>query len=70
MDTLLSVLLYIHALPGPGTYHSSYIQQLTMQHQAQIYTIEHNPPQLQSVMQMEQPLVNQVVIINDNAGNN
>ena len=65
MDTLLSVLLYIHALPGPGTYPMSYINQLKVQDQNQIIMVERNKPQLTAVMQMEAPIVSQVIIIND-----
>ena len=70
MDTLLSVLLYIHALPGPGQYPASYIDQLSVQRQSQIILIESNKPQLTAVMQMEQPIVAQIIIIGEgNTGN-
>ncbi len=70
MDTLLSVLLYIHALPGPGNYPMSYIQQLERQNMPRIIAVESNPSQLRAVMQMEQPIVNSVIIINDTTSGN
>jgi hypothetical protein len=70
MDTLLSVLLYLHALPGPDTYTSNQISQLNQQYQPQIVLVERYPKQLSDIMAQERPVVSQVVIVTDwNTGN-
>jgi hypothetical protein len=48
----------------------SYIQQLERQNMPRIIAVESNPSQLRAVMQMEQPLVNSIIIINDTTSGN
>lgn len=65
MDTLISVLLYLHGIPGPGVYPQQMIEQVTAQMQPQIQMMEMDPLQMQNAMMVEGPIADQVVIISD-----
>jgi len=49
MQTLLAILLYMHLIQSPGTYTQQYIDQLELQHQAEIQIIMNDPVQMNEV---------------------
>lgn len=67
MDTLISVLLYLNAL-HPGNYQYQQIQAIASCMQIQTTVLEADPIQMNMVMQVFEPQVPSVIIIDWQTG--
>jgi 2-C-methyl-D-erythritol 4-phosphate cytidylyltransferase len=65
MNTTLAVLLYMHLIISPGTYFQSDIDAMATANQQQITIIENDPDQMQIVQNDDMPMVEKIVIVND-----
>lgn len=68
MQTLLAILLYMQVIQSPGTYTQVHIDQLEMQHHAEIQIIMNDPVQMNEVNTFYLQEVPKIVIVRPDEG--
>ncbi|MGZ5242588.1 MAG: hypothetical protein ACXWD4_01580 [Bacteroidia bacterium] len=63
MQTLLAILLYMQLIQSPGTYTQDHIDQLEIQHHAEIQIIMNDPAQMDEVNNVYMPEAPKIVIV-------